>query len=94
MNSLKGMYLGACRKGQKGESLMKQPYNPEVDAPRRAFSLKMAYMRTILEYVVQSGNNAVSNVSGIKFRLRIANLVVKVFAPFKLNLREQRYSFL
>ena len=63
------MYLGACRKGQKGESLMKQPYNPEVDAPRRAFSLKMAYMRTILEYVVQSGNNAVSNVSGAKSEL-------------------------
>ena len=60
------MYLGACRKGQKGESLMKQPNNPDVDAPRRAFSLKMAYMRTILDYVVQSGKNAVSNVAGVK----------------------------
>ncbi len=56
------MYLGACRKGQKGESLMKQPNNPLVDAPRRAFSLKMAYMRTVLEYVLRSGKNAVSNV--------------------------------
>lgn len=63
------MYLGACRKGQKGESLMKQPYNPDVDAPRRAFSLKMAYMRTILDYVVQSGKNAVSNVAGVKSEL-------------------------
>lgn len=37
------MYLGACRKGQKGDSLMTQPYSNE-GAPRRAFSLKMAYM--------------------------------------------------
>ena len=63
------MYLGACRKGQKGESLMKQPYNADVDAPRRAFSLKMAYMRTVLNYVVDSGKNAVSNVEGTKSEL-------------------------
>lgn len=63
------MYLGACRKGQKGDSLMKQPNNPEVDAPRRAFSLKMAYMRTVLDYVVKSGKNAVSNVAGTKSEL-------------------------
>ena len=63
------MYLGACRKGQKGDSLMKQPNNPEIDAPRRAFSLKMAYMRTILDYVIKSGNNAVSNVPGTKSEL-------------------------
>lgn len=63
------MYLGACRKGQKGESLMKQPNNPDVDAPRRAFSLKMAYMRTVLNYVVQSGKNAVSNIVGVQSEL-------------------------
>ena len=63
------MYLGACRKGQKGESLMKQPYNADVDAPRRAFSLKMAYMRTVLNYVVDSGKNADSNVEGMKSEL-------------------------
>lgn len=60
------MYLGACRKGQKGDSLMKQPFNAKVDAPRRAFSLKMAYMRTILESILSSGNNAFSNVVGAK----------------------------
>lgn len=54
------MYLGACRKGQKGESLMEQPYSDER-APRRAFSLKMAYMRTILQYVLDSGKNALAN---------------------------------
>lgn len=54
------MYLGACRKGQKGDSLMKQPYN-EIDAPRRAFSLKMTYMRIILQHVIKSGKKAVSN---------------------------------
>jgi DNA mismatch repair protein MutH len=54
------MYLGACRKGQKGDSLMEQPYSKE-GAPRRAFSLKMAYMRTILQYVLDSGKKAVAN---------------------------------
>jgi DNA mismatch repair protein MutH len=54
------MYLGACRKGQKGDSLMSQPYSSE-GAPRRAFSLKMAYMRTVLQYVLDSGQNAVAN---------------------------------
>lgn len=54
------MYLGACRKGQKGDSLMKQPFSEE-GAPRRAFSLKMSYMRTILQYVMDSGKNAVTN---------------------------------
>lgn len=44
------MYLGACRKGQKGESLMPQ-HNNEVGAPRRAWSLKTAYMRTVLDEV-------------------------------------------
>ena len=63
------MYLGACRKGQKDDSLMKQPYNPEIDAPRRAFSLKMAYMRTVLDYVIKSGKNAVSNVADTKSEL-------------------------
>lgn len=55
------LYLGACRKGQKGDSLMKQPYSDQ-GAPRRAFSLKMAYMRTILHFVQKSGQSAVSNI--------------------------------
>lgn len=70
------MYLGACRKGQKGDSLMKQPNN-DIDAPRRAFSLKMAYMRTILDYVVKSGKNAVSNVAGAKSELVTTNALLK-----------------
>ena len=54
------MYLGACRKGSKKSKPTKQ-YNSKILAPKRAFSLKMAYMRTILEYVQQSGKNAISN---------------------------------
>lgn len=54
------MYLGACRKGQKGDALRKQPYS-EIGAPKRAFSLKPAYMRTILRFVVDSGRDMVSN---------------------------------
>ncbi|MCR5131522.1 MAG: hypothetical protein K6C10_08710 [Prevotella sp.] len=53
-------YLGACRKGQKGDSLRKQP-NSEIGAPRRAFSLKTAYMRTVLQYIKDSGKRAVVN---------------------------------
>lgn len=55
------MYLGACRKGQKGDSLMVQPFS-ELGAPRRAFCLKTAYMRTILQCVVASRKNALSNI--------------------------------
>lgn len=55
------MYLGACRKGQKGEALRKQPFN-EIGAPKRAFALKTAYMRTILRYVESTGKNMVSNI--------------------------------
>ena len=54
------MYLGACRKGSKGSDVTKQ-YNSDILAPTRAFSLKMTYMRTILQYVQQSGENAISN---------------------------------
>lgn len=53
-------YLGACRKGQKGDALRKQPYS-EILAPKRAFSLKQAYMRTVLEYIKGSGKQAVVN---------------------------------
>lgn len=62
------MYLGACRKGQKGDSLMEQPYSQE-GAPRRAFSLKMAYMRTVLEYVIKSGKSAVTNLPHVESEL-------------------------
>jgi DNA mismatch repair protein MutH len=54
------MYLGACRKGQKGDSLRKQPFS-EVGAPKRAFSLKCAYMRTILSFVQESGKDMATN---------------------------------
>lgn len=86
------MYLGACRKGQTGESLMKQPYNPDVDAPRRAFSLKMAYMRTILDYVLKSGKNAVSNIEGVKSELvtsealqenSFEDIIIQRFNPYR-----------
>lgn len=71
------MYLGACRKGQKGDSFMKQPNNPDVDAPRRAFSLKMAYMRIVLDYVAKSGKKAISNVDYSKSELVSTNALLK-----------------
>ena len=53
-------YLGACRKGQKGDEPVQQPFSTER-ANKRAFSLKPAYMRTILDYIQIHENNAVSN---------------------------------
>lgn len=54
-------YLAACRKGQKGDKLRKQPFS-DILAPKRAFSLKPAYMRTVLEYIKSQGKSAVSNM--------------------------------
>ena len=56
------MYLGACRKGQKGQAQRKQPNSP-VLANARAFSFKPAYMRTILDFVRNSGNAMASNLN-------------------------------
>ena len=57
-------YLGACRKGAGGkkEKKVRQP-NSEVPAFRRAFALKTAYVRTILEFAQKSKRDAVSNFS-------------------------------
>lgn len=54
------LYLGACRKGQKGDKLIPQPHSQEL-APKRAFSLKPSYMRTILPYAINSENGHYSN---------------------------------
>lgn len=56
------IYLGAARKGQRGDSPQPQPYSKEK-ANKRAFSLKPAYMRHILSHVTSSGGNAFSNYS-------------------------------
>lgn len=66
------MYLGACRKGQKGDSLRKQPFS-DVDAPKRAFSLKTAYMRTILKFVQESGNDMATNTDVPMTRLQLVS---------------------
>ncbi len=50
------MYLGACRKGQKGDTLMVQHGN-SIRAPRRAWSLKAAYMRRVLEEILEYNEN-------------------------------------
>lgn len=54
------MYLGACRKGQKGDALRRQPFS-DICAPKRAFALKPAYMRTILEFILASGKDMATN---------------------------------
>lgn len=56
------MYLGACRKGQKGDKLQRQPFSDE-GAKKRAFSLKPAYMRHILQHVLDSGASHFCNYS-------------------------------
>ena len=56
------VYLGACRKGQKGDKLRRQP-NSTILAPNRAFSLKPAYMRTILDFVRAQKSNMATNTN-------------------------------
>lgn len=56
------LYLGACRKGQKGDSKQPQPFSSEK-ANKRAFSLKPAYMRYVLSHVVASGKSHFTNYS-------------------------------
>lgn len=59
------LYLGACRKGQKGDSPQEQPFST-IRANKRAFSLKPAYMRYILKHVLESGNNSYTNFESDK----------------------------
>lgn len=54
------MYLGAARKGQKGDGPQSQPFST-IKANKRAFSLKPAYMRYILRHVVESGKDSFTN---------------------------------
>ena len=83
-------YLGACRKGQKGDSLRTQPNSP-ICAPRRAFSLKTAYMRTVLQFIKDSGERAVVNfdlqgeqvVNASELKERsFEEIILSRFAPF------------
>jgi len=55
------MYLAACRKGQKGDKPREQPFS-ETKAPKRAFALKPAYMRLVLQLVLDSGKNHLNAV--------------------------------
>ncbi len=62
-------YLGACRKGQKGDK-DEQYHLPDgslakVPAPKRAFSLKTQYMRTILEFAKKTGGQGTYNTSAL-----------------------------
>lgn len=87
------LYLGACRKGQKGDSPQAQP-NSDVKANKRAFSLKPAYMRYILSHVVESGNNYFTNYTEVdkpKFELvsseelqkdTFEEVILRRFAPY------------
>lgn len=62
-------YLGACRKGQKGDAdvfyMLPNGKQSDTPAPKRAFSLKTQYMRTILEFAKKSGGNGSYNTSAI-----------------------------
>ena len=62
-------YLGACRKGQKGDSDVYYDLldgtQAAIPAPKRAFSLKTQYMRTILEFAKKTGGQGTYNTSAI-----------------------------
>lgn len=54
------MYLGACRKGQKGETPIAQ-HGSEIKALRRAWSLKTSYMRVVLRETQKSPDGSWCN---------------------------------
>ena len=60
-------YLGACRKGQKGDSdvyyNLPDGTRSQIPAPKRAFSLKPQYMRTILEFAQRKEPDVPINTS-------------------------------
>lgn len=62
-------YLGACRKGQKGDSdvyyYLPDGSRAKIPAPKRAFSLKTQYMRTILEFAKRTGGKGIPNTSAL-----------------------------
>lgn len=62
-------YLGACRKGQKGDAdVIYDLYDGShaaIPAPKRAFSLKTQYMRTILEFAKKTGGQGTANTSAL-----------------------------
>ncbi len=88
------LYLGACRKGQKGDSLVPQHNNP-IGAPRRAWCLKPAYMRTVLDEVERhnvggaywnhgydsSSHDALFSTSDVR-RLSVESLLRMRFLPY------------
>jgi DNA mismatch repair protein MutH len=63
------MYLGACRKGQKGDSdvfyYLPDGTRAKIPAPKRAFSLKTQYMRTILDFAKRTGGQGTYNTSAL-----------------------------
>ena len=62
-------YLGACRKGQKGDADvfydLLDGTTATIPAPKRAFSLKTQYMRTVLEFAKKSGGQGSFNTSAM-----------------------------
>ena len=85
------LYLGACRKGQKGDALRTQPYSKEL-AFGRAFSLKPAYMRIILDWALKTGKNHLNSINPLLSGLVSAKdlqtksfdeIVLDRFAPYK-----------
>lgn len=62
-------YLGACRKGQKGDQdvfyHLPDGSLSTIPAPKRAFSLKTHYMRTILSFAEKSGGQGTHNTSAL-----------------------------
>lgn len=95
-------YLGACRKGSKDSPLRQQPFS-NILAPGRAFSLKPAYMRTVLNFIQKSKKKSVINFKYKRKPLQIAtaeelqndtfeNIVLHKFDDYKELTYEQLCS--
>ncbi len=79
------LYLGACRKGQKGDALRSQPYS-DTKALGRAFSLKPAYMRIILDWALKTGKNHLNAIQPeLSSVVSAEDLQTKSFEEIVLN---------
>lgn len=90
------MYLGACVKGATKATNLVSQYNSDIKAQKRAFSLKASYMRTILDYIQNSGTDACTNIDLQKWGTSLAttdDLQEQPFEELIIGRLKEYYGF-
>ena len=78
------LYLGACTKGASSETVREQPFNEDIKAKQRAFSLKPKYLRFIIKDSLSDKDSeaAVKNINAYKDGETFEDYVTKKFERF------------